>query len=168
MLCNMSFSESARSAEGTFRCLKTRHTQLFWEALTFIIVKGVADCMPPLLTVGNIDSNLPMPSSDTASVDVLGDMLQTLSFTPPCSSRTSSPSLILSSLSGSSPCPSTSQGEVSLLVYSHIRNLRGILSSNYYRTPTLRVGDLAQPLGPLAVRYLVSHGYGTSDITMIV
>ena len=34
--------------------------------------------------------------------------------------------------------------------------------------PTSWVESLAQPLGTLATQYLVSHGYGTSDITTIV
>lgn len=162
------FSESARAAKGTFQYLKTRHTELFWEALAFIIVKGITERMPPLLTAGNINPNpLPMPSSATASVDTLGDMFHALSVTPSSSSRISSPSLT-SSHSASFLPSSTGGGEVSPLIYSHVRNLHGILSSNYYQTPTSRVEDLAQPLGPLAAQYLVSHRYGPSDVTKIV
>ncbi|KIM55142.1 hypothetical protein SCLCIDRAFT_135300 [Scleroderma citrinum Foug A] len=163
------YAVSARMAEGSFQYLKTRHTQLFWEALTFLIVKGISDCMPPLLTAGEIGSDSPqMPSDAVSSMDELGDMLQTLSVTP------SSPSLSsLSSLTHSSPHrlstpPSTSEVNVSPLIYSHVHNLHGIISSNYYRMPTSQVEDLSQPLGPLAAQYLVLHGYGTSAITTIV
>ena len=89
-------------------------------------------------------------------------MLHGLSITS-CS-RSSPTSLAPSS----PPSPSTSRADVSPLVYSHVRNLRGIISSNYYRMPTSDVERLAQPLGTLATQYLTSHGYGTSDVTMIV
>ena len=89
-------------------------------------------------------------------------MLHGLSITS-CS-RSSPTSLAPSS----PPSPSTSRADVSPLVYSHVRNLRGIISSNYYRMPTSDVERLAQPLGTLATQYLASHGYGTSDVTMIV
>jgi len=121
--------------------------------------------MPPLLDAGNINPNpLPSPSCTITSTDVLEDMLHGLSI----GSHSSSPSLAPSSLPASSPPPSTSRVDISPLVYSHICNLRGILSSNYYRMSTSRVEVLAQPLGALATQYLMSHGYGTSDVTTIV
>jgi len=124
--------------------------------------------MPPLLTAGNLDSNsLPSPSCTITSTDTLEDMLHGLNITSPCS-RTSSPSLAPASSSTSSPPPSSRRAEKRPLVYTHVRNLHGIISSNYYRTPTSRVEDLAQSLGALAAQYLASHGYGTSDVTTIV
>ena len=158
-----------RTAEGSFQYLKTRYTQLFWEALAFLIVKGISERMPPLLTAGEINSNsLQTPSDAMTSIDELGDMLQTLSIAPSSPSLTSSSSLTPSSPHRLSSPPSTSRVNVSPLIYSHVRNLRGIISSNYYRTPTSRVEEVAQPLGALAAQYLVSHGYGTSDITTII
>jgi len=135
----------------------------FWEALAFIIVKGIASHMPPLVIMENINSNpQSSPSCTITSTDVLEDMLHGLSITS-CS-RSSPTSLAPSS----PPSPSTSQADVSPLVYSHVCNLHGIISSNYYQMPTSDVECLAQPLSTLAMQYLVSHGYGTSDVTMIV
>ncbi|KIM55832.1 hypothetical protein SCLCIDRAFT_30007 [Scleroderma citrinum Foug A] len=162
-------SQSARTAEGSFQYLKTRYTQLFWEALTFLIVKGISERMPPLLTAGEIDSDsLQTPSDAMTSIDELGDMLQTLSIASSSPSLTSSSSLTPSSPHCLSSPPSTSQVNVSPLIYSHVRNLRGIISSNYYRMPTSWVKEVVQPLGALAAQYLVSHGYGTSNVATII
>ncbi|KIM67518.1 hypothetical protein SCLCIDRAFT_107622, partial [Scleroderma citrinum Foug A] len=155
--------ESTRTAEGTFQWTNTRATKIFWEALTFVIVKGIADHMPPLLAAGNVDPNsLPSPSCTITSTDALEDMLHGLNIASPCS-HSSSPSLAPAS-SSTSPPPSN----VSPLIYTHVRNLHGIISSNYYRMSTLWVEDLMQPLSALATQYLASHGYGASDVTTIV
>jgi len=124
--------------------------------------------MPPLLTAGSIDSDpLPTPSCTTTSTDTLEDTLHGLSIASPYS-PTSSPSLAPSSPPASSPHLSTSRADVSPLIYTHIRNLCGVLSSNYYWMPTLQVEKLSQPLGALAAQYLASHGYGTSDVMTIL
>ncbi|KIM50668.1 hypothetical protein SCLCIDRAFT_144904, partial [Scleroderma citrinum Foug A] len=162
-------SVSARTAEGSFQYLKTRYTQLFWEALAFLIVKGISEHMPPLLTAGEIDSDsLQTPSGAMTSIDELGDMLQMLSIVPSSPSLTSSSSLTPSSPHRLSSPPSTSRVNVSPLIYSHVCNLRGIISSNYYWMPTSWVEEVVQPLGALAAQYLVSHGYGTSDVATII
>ena len=62
----------------------------------------------------------------------------------------------------------TSQTEPSPIIYSHIRNLRGIISSHYYPTSTAPVQNLARPLGDLAARYLASHGYGAEVVNPII
>ena len=149
-------------AEGSWKYIITRRTETFWEALAFIIVKGISNRMPALLTAADIASDA------VSSVDELEDVFETLSVTPSSPSFTLSSSVAPASPPASSPLSSTSRADASPLIYTHVRNLRGILSSNYYRTSTSRVEDQAQPLGALAMQYLASHGYGTADVTTIV
>ena len=62
----------------------------------------------------------------------------------------------------------TSQTEPSPIIYSHVHNLRGIISSHYYPTSMAPVQNLARPLGDLAARYLASHGYGAEVVNPII
>lgn len=156
------YSQSAKTAEGSWKYIITRRTETFWEALAFIIVKGITNRMPALLTAADIASDA------VSSVDELEDVFQTLSVTPPSPSFTLSSSVASASSLASSSLSSTSRADASLLIYTHVRNLRGILSSNYCQTSTSRVEGQAKSLGALAVQYLASHGYGTADVTTIV
>ncbi|KAI5997736.1 hypothetical protein EDC04DRAFT_2796387 [Pisolithus marmoratus] len=47
----------------------------------------------------------------------------------------------------SSTSHSGSEGAASPIIYSHVCTLRGIVSSNYYPTPTSHIRTLARPLG---------------------
>jgi len=61
------------------------------------------------------------------------------------------------------------EAEPSPIIYGHVRNLRGILSSNHIPTSTTLIRNLARPhLGSLASRYLGSHGYRTEDVNFII
>jgi len=86
-----------------------------------------------------------------------------------------------SSLSQLSPLPpstsSTStkletpvnEAEPSPIIYAHVRNLHGILSSNHLPTSTTLIRNLAHPhLGSLASCYLASHSYRAEDVNFIV
>ena len=42
--------ESAVKSEGSFTHPHWKHPQSFWEALSFVIVKGIEAHMPPLFT----------------------------------------------------------------------------------------------------------------------
>ena len=57
---------------------------------------------------------------------------------------------------------------VSPIVYSHVHNLRGILSSHYYPTSTKPIRTLSHSLGSLASCYLASHGYRVEDVNLII
>ena len=55
------------------------------------------------------------------------------------------------------------------IIYTHIRNLRGVLESRYYRStviPTVAPGF--DTLGPHAQKYLIAHGYIESAVQIIV
>ncbi|KAI6142102.1 hypothetical protein BKA82DRAFT_28486 [Pisolithus tinctorius] len=77
-----------------------------------------------------------------------------------------------SSTSRSSTLTSTvssrSEAMISPIIYSHVHNLHGIVSSNYYPTSTSHIRNLAHPLGDLVACYLASHGYGTGDVECII
>ncbi|KAI6001835.1 hypothetical protein EDD15DRAFT_2361143 [Pisolithus albus] len=174
-------AESAARAEGSFRYRIRRQTTSFWTALAFMIVKGIAQRMPPMLTYNEIGEN-PTQSGVDSLADQLRHSLTVSSQTSPTistPSRTSLPSpspgssfLTSSASQRSSALPSTSpsssEAVVSPIIYSHVRNLRGVISSNYYPTSTARIRHLARPLGDLAARYLASHGYGSEAVDRII
>jgi len=61
------------------------------------------------------------------------------------------------------------EAEPSLIIYAHVCNLCGILSSNHLPTSTTLIRNLARPhLGSLASHYLASHGYRAEDVNFIV
>lgn len=186
-------AESASRAERGFSSRKRRETLSFWIALAFMIVKGNTRDMPPLFTSSNTNA-----STTQVTVDALGEQLSrslnTSSFdsastssSHTISSRTISSRSSLSRPSISCPSPFSQDSEVSHpasiparsdlstrltepspIIYSHIRNLRGIISSNYYPTPTTTIRRSARPLGDLAARYLASHGYSVEIVDLII
>lgn len=136
-----------------------------------MIVKGISQNMPPLLTSSEI------VGKSESSFDSLGDRFhRSLTISPGRSSQTTSTSHSSGasfssqgfSTSSSRPSTSTSQVDASPIIYAHVRNLRGIISSNYQPTSTSGIRELAHPLGNLAARYLSSHGYGTEDVGYIL
>ncbi|KIK77027.1 hypothetical protein PAXRUDRAFT_17777 [Paxillus rubicundulus Ve08.2h10] len=189
-------------------------------ALAFLLVKGINECMPPLLTSTDILNSL---GASIGAVDVLGDAFDTLNIAPHASestlpprassaishtssaiSRTSYAQLRASLSTPNTPSPriqshpssstpnipstpstpssisvhsphsdmlsssSRARSELSPIVYSHIRNLRGIIASRHYPMLMSQVLTRAQPLGGLAARYLASHGYSLSDVDVII
>jgi len=183
--------ESASHAERGFSSRKHRETSSLWIALAFVIVKGNTQDMPPLFTSTNTNAN-----TTQVTVDALGEQLSrslntsSLHSVSTSSSHTSSrtfssrPSLSGPSISFSSSFsqdsaasrPTSNQSdllthppvELSPIIYSHTRNLRGIISSNYYPTPTASVRKLARSLGDLAARYLACHGYSVEIVDLII
>jgi len=147
-----------------------------------MIVKGDVQDMPPLFT------STPNSNTTHATIDSLGEQLghslniSSLHSASASSSHTSSshPSISCSSLlsqdsTGSqiasiparyeaSTCPT----EPSPIIYAHIRNLCGIISSNYYPTSTTSVRKAACPLGDLAAHYLAYHGYSVEIVELII
>ncbi|KAI6140346.1 hypothetical protein BKA82DRAFT_4450763 [Pisolithus tinctorius] len=73
--------ESVTRAEGTFKYLKKRHTASFWEALAFVVVKGIEGLMPPLLTSTEMQS---------PTVSALSKLTQTYQYVPHANSDLSS------------------------------------------------------------------------------
>ncbi|KAI5991176.1 hypothetical protein EDD15DRAFT_2369089 [Pisolithus albus] len=185
------YSESAAHAEGSFRYHICRQTTSFWTVLAFMIVKGVSQCMPPVLTYSETGTNaapdslaeqfhhsltISPHSPQTTSTSSLTSLPSPGSsfFMPSHTSLLSPGSLFFtSSTSEGSPTPSTtsppsSEAAISPIIYSHIHNLRGVVSSNYHPTSTRRIRHLARPLSDLAACYLASHGYGTEDVDHII
>ncbi|KAF8833297.1 hypothetical protein BDN67DRAFT_1017724 [Paxillus ammoniavirescens] len=72
-------SESAACAEGTFKYPIRRHLHSFWEALAFLLVKGINECMLLLLTSTDILNSL---GASIGAVNILGDAFNTLSIAP--------------------------------------------------------------------------------------
>ncbi|KIM55943.1 hypothetical protein SCLCIDRAFT_1220781 [Scleroderma citrinum Foug A] len=181
--------ESASHAERGFSSRKRRETLSFWIALAFVIVKGNTQDMPPLFTSTNANAN-----TTQVTVDTLGEQLScslntsSLHSASTSSSHTSSSRTSLShpSISCSSSFSqdsevswptstiparsdsSTHLAEPSPIIYSHIRNLRGIISSNYYPTSTTSIRKSACLLGDLAACYLTCHGYSVETVDLII
>ena len=176
------FSESASRAEGTFKYPIRRHTPSFWIALAFLVVKGIPQNMPPLETIVNTPEN---------AVDTLCGQLHDslrISSPPPQTAPAPRPSHSASkshaslsrflsrvlSARPSTASPSagpetlTSQLGLAPVVYGHVRNLRGIISSHHYPMSTTNEQNMGRQLGTLASHYLASHGYGAEDINAIV
>ncbi|KAI6151214.1 hypothetical protein BKA82DRAFT_29765 [Pisolithus tinctorius] len=157
-------AESAKRAEGSFKYPIRRHTPSFWLALAFVIVKGVPQHMPPLEIVVEV------PESP---IDTLGKRLRDSLHISPQTPQTASAFTSRASSSATSTSSTrletaTSDAEPSPIIYSHVRNLRGIISSHYYPTSMTPVRTLARPLGTLTSRYLASHGYGAEDVNLII
>ncbi|KAI6004459.1 hypothetical protein F5J12DRAFT_837097 [Pisolithus orientalis] len=111
--------KSVIRAEGTFRCPKTRYTASFWEALAFIVVKGIEMDMPPL-------------SEPTETHNGVGGGVAAIA-------------------------DGTLRFPAGPIIYTHIRSLRA-----------LRSRSRAQPLGGIVAQYLAAHGYGLSDVDIIL
>lgn len=185
-------AESASHAERGFSSRKRRETLSFWIALAFMIVKGNTQDMPPLFTSTNANANT---TQVTVEVNALGERLSrslntsSLHSASTSSSHTSSsrtfssltslshPSISCSSSFSQDSRPtsiparsdlSTHPAEPSPIIYSHIRNLRGIISSNYYPTSTTSIRKSARPLGDLAACYLGCHGYSVEIVDLII
>ncbi|KAI6021640.1 hypothetical protein BKA83DRAFT_4494214 [Pisolithus microcarpus] len=152
-------SEGAVRAEGTFKYRICRQTTSFWTALAFMLIKGVAQRMPPMLTYKEMGE---IPSQTTT--DSLAERLHSLTLssrspqvplTPSraSSSTSTSTSFRTSSASHGTPAPpltspSRSESATSPIIYSHIRNLHSIISSNYYPTSNTHIRMLdAQTFG---------------------
>lgn len=178
-------AKSARRAEGTFKYPICKHTSSFWIALAFLVVKGLPQNMPPLETIANVPENtvdtsyerlhdssgISPRSSQTASALRLS---HSTSSTPASISHASAPLSQFLTVLPSIPSPSsgpeilTSQPDLSPIIYSHVRNLRGIISSHHYPMSTTNEQNMGRQLGTLASHYLASHGYSAEDISAIV
>jgi len=183
--------ESASRVERGFSSRKRRETSSLWIALAFVIVKGNTQDMPPLFTSTNTNANTTQVTVD-ALAEQLSCSLNTSSLhsvstsSPHTSSCTfsSCPSLSGPSTSFSSSFSQDSAAswptsnrsdlsthplaELSPIMYSHSQNLHGIISSNYYPTPTASVRKLARLLGDLATHYLACHGYSVEIVDLII
>lgn len=132
--------KSVIRAEGTFRCPKTRYTASFWEALAFVVVKGIEIDMPPL--------SEPTETHNGGGVAAIADGVRTLQVDAD---------------------PRSPAGPI---IYTHIRSLRGLISSQYIPHAnsdlSSQVESRAQPLGGIVAQYLAAHGYGLSDVDIIL
>ncbi|KAI6009125.1 hypothetical protein EDC04DRAFT_2906736 [Pisolithus marmoratus] len=89
--------ESAAHAEGTFKYHICRQTTSFWTALAFMLIKGVTQCMPPMLTYKEMGE---IPSQTT--IDSLAEKLHhSLTLSPRSPQMPSTSSQALSSMSTS-------------------------------------------------------------------
>ncbi|KAI5988850.1 hypothetical protein F5J12DRAFT_786787 [Pisolithus orientalis] len=156
--------ESAKHVEGSFKYPICRHTPSFWLALAFVIVKGIPQHMPPL----EIIVEVPESPIDTLGKQ-LHDSLHISPQTPQIASAfTSHASSSATSTSSTRLETAMSDTEPSPIIYSHVHNLHGIISSHYYPTSMMPVWTLACPLSTLTSHYLASHGYGAEDVNLII
>ncbi|KAF9231591.1 hypothetical protein BU15DRAFT_55947, partial [Melanogaster broomeanus] len=163
---------AAAETEGSFDHPLWRHTDTLWEALAYMIVKGVEDRMPPLMIPDDTDfltedATPREPTSPTLTPNAAAAN----------SSKCMQPSLfelgiyyfILSvddgvqgstRQAGGSRLPVTLPplGDHTPIIYSHVHSLRGVIESHYYFTPDQRHSRI-ESLGLLANQYLEAHGY---------
>ena len=159
-----------------------------------MIVKGNTQDMPPLFTSTNANANTTQVTVDalgeqlsrSLNTSSLHSALTSLSHTSSSRTFSSRTSLSHPSISCSSSFSqdsevsrptstvparsdsSTHPAELSPIIYSHIHNLRGIISSSYYPTSTTSIRKSACPLGDLAARYLACHGYSIEIVDLII
>ncbi|KAI6006969.1 hypothetical protein EDD15DRAFT_2358039 [Pisolithus albus] len=173
----------AERSKGSFTHHSYRHTQSFWEALAFMIVKGQDMRMPPLLTPAELaqdDAGGVGPLEEAFHQNLhLGSPSPTLATTttPTGTSRSSSlherhydnpitPGRHAPEAYPTSSCTSSSAMPI---VYIHVRNLGGVVSSHHHISqPSAEDRAQARRLGEAGARYVLAHGYSSSDIATIV
>ncbi|KAI5989497.1 hypothetical protein EDD15DRAFT_2370530 [Pisolithus albus] len=173
----------AERSKGSFTHHCYRHTQSFWEALAFMIVKGQDTRMPPLLTSAELAQD------DSGGAGTLEEAFcrnlhlrspsptLTTTTTPTRSSRSSplhdrqhdnpiSRRHAPEAFPTSSPASSSSSTP---MVYIHVRNLSGVISSHHHiKQPSPEDRAQARRLGEAGSRYVLAHGYSSSAIATIV
>ncbi|KAL4077214.1 hypothetical protein V8B97DRAFT_2102577 [Scleroderma yunnanense] len=179
---------SAARAEGTFKAsfmivkgIAHHMPPLFTSTETVrSTTQNVVDSLGQQLRSSlNISPLTPQPSSTSMSRTLLLNSPQSTLMSTSRTSLPGTPTSHTSSFSQISAAPPsttmlartelpTSQTEPSPIIYSHVRNLRGIISSHYYPTSTTHIRNLARPLGDLAARYLASHGYNAEVVNLII
>ncbi|KAI6139079.1 hypothetical protein EDD17DRAFT_1805567 [Pisolithus thermaeus] len=144
--------ESAFSSLDSFVFPYWKELPMFWDALVFMIAKGVACTMQstvPMLSSTSEDSPTPVvPVTSTPAIN------NSSSTDTDCNPSTSQ------NVPCSSQCP---------IVYTHVHNLSGVIESWFYMSkwepPT---ESTIKVLGIHAVKYLETHGYVESTIAHIV
>ncbi|KAI5985869.1 hypothetical protein EDD15DRAFT_2373779 [Pisolithus albus] len=169
----------AENSKGSFAYHSYRHTQSFWEALAFMVVKGQEARMPPLLTSTELaeESHVSLEEAFDRNLH-LGSSSPTLGTTTPTDSLRSSlshdrrhddpvsPPRYAPEADHTNPRASSSATPI---VYIHVRNLSGVVSSQHHVTrPSLEATAQARRLGEDGARYVLAHGYQPSDIATIV
>ncbi|KAI5997498.1 hypothetical protein EDD15DRAFT_2364219 [Pisolithus albus] len=173
----------AERSKGSFTHYSYRHTQSFWEALAFMIVKGQDTRMPLLLTSAELTQD------DSGGAGSLEEAFcrnlhlrspsptLTTTTTPTRSSRSSplhdrqhdnpiSRRHAPEAFPTSSPASSSSSTPI---VYIHVRNLSGVISSHHHiKQPSPEDRAQARRLGEAGSRYVLAHGYSSSAIATIV
>ncbi|KAI6004799.1 hypothetical protein EDD15DRAFT_2359661 [Pisolithus albus] len=173
----------AERSKGSFMHHSYRHMQSFWEALAFMIVKGQETRMPLLLTPAELaqdDASRVGPLEEAFHQNLhlrsLSPMLATMT-TPTRTSWSSSlhewhydnpitPGHHAPEAYPTSSCTSSSAMPI---IYIHVWNLGSVVSSHHHISqPSAEDRAQAQRLGEAGARYVLAHGYSSSDIATIV
>lgn len=165
--------DSAIKSGSGFTHAKWKETDTFWEALAYMIVKGIEQLMPPVVvTLPPTDPTI-SSARNSDPVDDLGVVLEVNlriqtsgALSRPCATTQSS-----ASPQRSVAVPTTHSRTASSrnpIIYSHVRNLRGIIETRYYFTPPNVEQAHRSDLGLHATQYLSAHGYTASAIETII
>ncbi|KAI6167734.1 hypothetical protein EDD17DRAFT_1534578 [Pisolithus thermaeus] len=157
--------ESALSGLDSFVFPYWKELPTFWDALAFMIAKGIEDILSDVPNykgaVCTMQSTVPVLSSRTE--DTPTPVVPATS-TPTVNNTSSTDEDCKPNVSQDVPCSTRCP-----IVYTHVRNLRGVIESRFYMSdwepPT---ESAAEVLGVHAVKYLEAHGYVESAVAHIV
>ncbi|KAI6128521.1 hypothetical protein EV401DRAFT_2194596, partial [Pisolithus croceorrhizus] len=155
--------ESALSSLQGFAFPCWQEMPTFWDALAFMIVKGIKEllpdapndegaarilkCIQPVLTSVVDDPPILVPTSNSEGTPT------PIVNNPSCSAADCGPSI-------SNHCP---------IVYTHVCNLHGVIESRLYASEWDSAPEsAAEALGIHAMKYLEAHGYIKSAVANIV
>ncbi|KAG9311523.1 hypothetical protein JVU11DRAFT_7726 [Chiua virens] len=171
---------SADNGRGNFSASCSRRTDIFWEALAFMIVRGIASRMPPMdmrsrSTTRQLGNGLRRISVQSPNASIGAPTRQaSRAVTPSTSNSISTPSSVRTdspapSLASANPPPEQANATPVPMIYSNVCSIQCILSSSYHAVDPPRNADVcARTLGTKAAKYLVAHGYTSSSINEII
>ncbi|KAI6149627.1 hypothetical protein BKA82DRAFT_4308241 [Pisolithus tinctorius] len=157
------------------------------------MVKGIEGLMPPLLTSTEVLNDVDAITNSLCTLQVDTDLVSSSNTprSPPSRHRVPSVSTPMSPTYSMISSPSTSHTHTHVhsthhpfspppssgppagpIIYTHIHSLRGLLSSQYIphvnSDLSSQVEARARPLGGIVAQCLASHGYGLSDVDIIL
>ncbi|KIM66481.1 hypothetical protein SCLCIDRAFT_110561, partial [Scleroderma citrinum Foug A] len=180
-----------KASEQSFAHPKWRETNTLWEALVYLVVKGVDEHMPTTLTA-SARSQGSVQICATSSLDAWPNTSVTTLGTPALTQIVSGspttrplhgmhPLLVASCLNGQYTViqetlnwvlrglPASKHLNQSAIIYSHVQTLHGISQTQYfYSPPPAETHRCIHALGNHATGYLAAHGYTHSTIDTII
>ncbi|KAI6017259.1 hypothetical protein BKA83DRAFT_4481259 [Pisolithus microcarpus] len=158
--------ESALSSLDGFVFLYWKELPTFWDALAFMIAKGIEDILSDTPNYKGVacttQSTVPVTLSSTSEDTLTPAVPSTL--TPAVNNSSSTTTHCNPSMSQDVPCSSRCP-----IIYTHVCNLCGVMESRFYMSdwepPT---ESAAEVLGIHTVKYLEAHGYVESAVAHIV
>ncbi|KAI6156787.1 hypothetical protein BKA82DRAFT_28054 [Pisolithus tinctorius] len=173
--------DSALSSLGGFAFPCWKELPTFWDALAFMIVKGIEELLLDIPIPKYKGSHIHLIAADSSDLESGVD--STVPTTLPVASSTSedtpTPGIPITStaneknmafMTGSDPSITWGSGVApSPIIYTHVRTLRSVIESCFYHSewvsPPAATADI---LGVHAVKYLETHGYVQSAVATIV